>query len=196
MNYKEKITFIIEKIIPITKKDIDWKNISSVSNLLLINGFKNDYGNFYYEVGENYYQFIPFYNKKLDYVYIYIPLYYLSKTNEEGEVVPFINEKDYQIAIEEYNSIFDFFYDNLKTVLCSPIINDIYECEKISYKDFNNWGNKESYRYAVWELENNYLIIQQDVSDLSSGFEDDIDFAIIDKFFFDKNKLPLSRLNR
>lgn len=195
MSYTTKINFLIKSVIPITKKDINWKDISSISNLLLKNGFNDDYGNFYYRTHEDYFQIIPFYDKHLNYVYTSIPLYYLSKTNEDGDVIPFISEKEYLIAIKEYNSVFELFNNQLSIILGTPIIMDHYECDKISYKDFNNWGNKESYKYAVWELEHNYLVLQQDVSDLTSSFEDDIDFTIIDKSVFNRNKLPLSRLN-
>jgi hypothetical protein len=187
--------FIIDKIIPTAKKNIDWKNISSVSKYLLENGFKYDYGNFYFEEDENYYQMIPFYDKYLNYVYIFIPLYYLSKNNDDGDVVPFINNEEYLVAIKKYNLVFELFYDQLRIVLGKPIVINQYKCDKASYKDYNNWGNKESYKYVVWELEHNYLVLQQDISDLTSGFEDDIDFAIIDKSIFNKNKLPLSRIN-
>ena len=126
-------------------------------------------------------------------LYCYLPITYFVELNEGGEAEDFEDLNAYEKAIDKYNLDYTRCLDSIKEILGQPMLEGQFTTA-LRRKSFNNFGRQETYQYAVWQNKNLFFILQQDVPDITPGFEDDIDFAIITNENFRTDLLPLSRL--
>jgi|GEM_PF-6317553 len=187
---KEILPFLINNPIDVSTQ----QGVDAIAESL---GFENEgYGFYMLEVNGEYMWNLNAVYAGSGILYCYLPITYLVEVNEEGEVYAFEYLNAYEKAIAKYNENYTRCLDTIKEILGQPMLERHFSTTTSHFKSFNNFGQQETYQYAVWQHKDHFFILQQDVLDLTPGFEDDIDFAIITNKNFREDLLPLSRLTR